>query len=62
MWDIQKSSRFLNQFRNLLKGASENPDDIYCIHFKMRLLNSDFTKPKNYLSFFVDVAVKVETS
>lgn len=43
----------------LPKGASENTDDIYYIHFKMRLLNSDFTKAKNDPSLFVDVIIKV---
>ena len=62
MWGIQKTSGFLNPFRNLSKGISENTDNIYYIHFKTRLLNSDFTKAKNYLSFFVDVAIKVEKS
>lgn len=62
MWGFQKSSQFLSPFRNQPKGASENIGDIYYIHFKMRSLNSDFTKAKDYLCLFVDVAIKVEKS
>lgn len=46
----------------LPKGASDNTDGIYYIRFKMRLLNSDFTKAKNYPSLFVDVIIKVGKS
>jgi len=60
MWDIQKSSGFLNQFRNPVKGVSENTDDTYYIHFKMRSLNSDFTKAKNYLLIFCWCGNKTE--
>lgn len=44
------------------QGSNEDSDDLYCIVFKMRSLNSDFTMAKKYLFLFIDVATKVEKS